>query len=95
MHTPWKVDNHPARCAKGFGIKTEDDIDVVSVRCDSCNGVGERLTKENAEYIVRACNSHEKLVRLLTEALCACCLSPLPDTTEWLGRAWAALKEMA
>ena len=61
--TPWKLNK--AGSQKTIYINTADEEGLYLADLQNCQGT--ETTEANAEFIVRACNSHDDLVKALKE----------------------------
>jgi len=76
--TPWETSDAFGPAESGTCIKAAADDNMIA----SCTGYyGRATTIANAEFIVRACNSHDQLVAALWHAEAA--LSSCYDMTRW------------
>ena len=76
--TPWKLDPHL------FGqIESQDETKLIARagRVEPVTDLDQCERAANAEFIVRACNSHDQLVAALWHAEAA--LSSCYDMTQW------------
>jgi hypothetical protein len=70
--TPWIVEEVKTSCGRAFKINDKPDQKYGIIACiyDDNTSLNERNHQEheaNAEFIVRACNSHDQLVAALNE----------------------------
>ncbi len=72
--TPWRVERHYSGHRTVAQMRSCDRVVCINATTDA-EPVGYDATDANAEFIVRACNSHEELLEAAKQAQCGCSIA--------------------